>query len=88
MTIGRSGRESARRAIRASEVGEYVFCHRAWWLRHVAGHESTNTRQMETGTLAHERHGRLVGLGAGLRGLAVVLVVLAVVAAAASVMGS
>jgi CRISPR/Cas system-associated exonuclease Cas4 (RecB family) len=87
MTSGRGERNAGRRAIRASEIGEYVFCHRAWWLRHMEGHESANTRQMELGTAAHEQHGRLVGLGAALRGLALLLVVLAVVAAVVSVMG-
>jgi len=74
---------SGRRAIRASEIGEYVFCHRAWWLRHVEGFESANTRQMELGTAAHERHGWLVNLGTMLRALALLLVVLAIIAAVA-----
>ena len=87
MTGGRGGRGLARRAIRASEIGEYVFCHRAWWLRHVEGYESGNTRQMDLGTAAHERHGRLVGVGAALRGLAVVLLVAAIVLALISISG-
>jgi CRISPR/Cas system-associated exonuclease Cas4 (RecB family) len=78
---------TGRRTIRASEIGEYVFCHRAWWLRHVEGYESANTRQMEAGTAAHERHGRRVGLGGALRGLAVVLAAAALVALAMSVWG-
>jgi CRISPR/Cas system-associated exonuclease Cas4 (RecB family) len=78
---------SAQRPIRASELGEYVFCHRAWWLRHVAGYESANTRQLEWGAGAHEQHGRLVGLGAALRGLALLLLALAVVAAVGALLG-
>ncbi len=78
---------SGRRAIRASEIGEYVFCHRAWWLRHVEGFESANTRQMDLGTAAHERHGRLVGVGAALRALAVVLLVAAIMLALISISG-
>ena len=78
---------SRRPAIRASEIGEYVFCHRAWWLRHVEGYESANTRQMEAGTAAHARHGRTVGLGATLRSLAVLLVLAAIAVAVWSVLG-
>jgi CRISPR/Cas system-associated exonuclease Cas4 (RecB family) len=64
---------ASRRALRASEVGEYVFCHRAWWLRHIKGYESSNTRQLEQGTAAHARHGRLVSLSGVLRALALLL---------------
>jgi hypothetical protein len=46
------------RLIRASEVGEYVFCRRAWWLGRVQGEASINVREMEAGTGAHARHGR------------------------------
>ena len=67
------------RVIRASEIGEYVFCHRAWWLRHVAGYESANVREMAEGTAAHARHGLLVSAAGGLRILALVLLAAAVV---------
>jgi hypothetical protein len=67
------------RVIRASEIGEYVFCHRAWWLRHVGGFESANVREMAEGTAAHARHGLLVSAAGGLRVLAVLLAVAAVV---------
>jgi hypothetical protein len=80
-------RSGGRRAIRASEIGEYVYCHRAWWLRQVEGYESANARQMEQGTAAHGRHGRLVGAGAALRGAALLLVALAIVAAILSWVG-
>ncbi|MEK9164664.1 MAG: hypothetical protein AAB342_04830, partial [Chloroflexota bacterium] len=59
------------RTIRASEIGEYVYCHRAWWLRHVQGRESANAREMALGTRAHAHHGRTVWLVGALRAAAV-----------------
>lgn len=44
--------------LRASEIGEYVFCHRAWWLHRVRGLESANRAQMDTGIAQHLQHGR------------------------------
>jgi hypothetical protein len=72
------------RPIRASEVGEYVFCHRAWWLRHTRGLTSANVRALEAGTAAHAGHGRRVALALTLRALAVALLVVALVLLAAS----
>lgn len=61
------------RVIRASEIGEYVYCHRAWWLHQIQGHASANVREMADGTARHARHGRQVGLAAAMRILAVLL---------------
>jgi hypothetical protein len=72
------------RPLRASEVGEYVFCHRAWWLRHTRGLTSANIRALEEGTAAHGRHGRRVALSLALRALAVLLLIAALALAAAS----
>lgn len=47
--------------IRASEVGEYVYCARAWWLRRVAGEEPEGAERRERGTALHVAHGRAVG---------------------------
>lgn len=46
--------------IRASEIGDYVYCRRAWWLRRGCGAASANATQMQAGTRHHEQHGRLV----------------------------
>nr|PZN19499.1 MAG: hypothetical protein DIU80_21465 [Chloroflexota bacterium] len=46
--------------IRASEIGEYVYCGRAWWLRRVAGLEPAGHERRVRGTMLHERHGRTV----------------------------
>ncbi len=69
---------AGRRAVRASEIGEYVFCHRAWWLHQVQGHASTNVRQLEAGTATHARHGRLVTVSRALNTLALVLLLAAI----------
>lgn len=46
--------------IRASEIGEYVYCARSWWLRRVEGLEPEGHERRELGTVLHHRHGRAV----------------------------
>ena len=75
------------RVIRASEIGEYVFCHRAWWLHHVEGLASANVRVMEVGTAVHAGHGRKVWAASILRTLAVLLIVAAAIVLIASGLG-
>ena len=67
------------RVIRASEIGEYVFCHRAWWLHHIQGHTSANVQELAAGTALHAGHGRLVGFASALRALAILLIAAAIV---------
>ncbi len=64
--------------IRASEIGEYVYCRRAWWLRAVQGHASANVREMAEGTAAHAGHGQQVAAVGGLRVAALIVIALAV----------
>ncbi len=54
------------RIIRASELGQYSFCAKAWWLGSVEGVPSANVREMDAGTSAHEQHGRTVQFSAWL----------------------
>lgn len=46
--------------IRASEVGQYAYCARAWWLGRVLGYESERAEEMRLGQEAHRAHGRMV----------------------------
>jgi NADH:ubiquinone oxidoreductase subunit len=48
------------RMIRASEIGEYVFCQRAWWLHHVVGEQPSDHEHRKRGIAQHRRHGRNV----------------------------
>ncbi len=62
--------------IRASEVGSYLFCTRAWWYRR-QGFEPSNQAEMTAGTELHRAHGRMV-ITAGLtRTLALILLLAA-----------
>jgi len=63
--------------IRASEMGEYVYCARAWWLRRVGGLEPAGRERREYGVALHHRHGRAV---AGSRALLVLGGLLAIAA--------
>ncbi|HYJ48263.1 MAG TPA: hypothetical protein VEV81_16740 [Pyrinomonadaceae bacterium] len=68
-----------RKFIRASEVGEYVFCARAWWLR-IEGHEPTFGQEArEAGERWHRGHGRVVARARRLRQLASYAALLAVI---------
>ncbi len=54
---------SKRRTIRASELGQYMFCSRAWWLDQVVGETGDANladRRTAAGERGHEQHGRLV----------------------------
>ncbi len=66
--------------IRASEIGTYQFCHRAWWYQ-LQGFEPDNKAEMAGGTEMHEQHGRLVLTSSCLQIIAYVSLLLAIVAA-------
>ena len=71
--------------IRASELGEYVYCARAWWLRREQGVESRNEAALQSGRAAHDRHGRAVASVHTQRRLALVLTVLAILTAVTAI---
>jgi hypothetical protein len=50
------------RIIRASEIGTYQFCHRAWWYQ-LQGYEPENKAELTGGSELHEKHGRTVMAG-------------------------
>jgi hypothetical protein len=66
--------------IRASDIGQYTYCARAWWLGRVKGEPSANVEAMRRGTATHRLHGRRVERLHLLRRVAFSLIVLAVMA--------
>lgn len=73
------------RVIRASELAQYGFCARAWWLGNVRGVAPANTADLRRGTFAHAWHGRAVAAAGALRLAAAVVAVLALVLIVASI---
>jgi hypothetical protein len=69
--------DAHHRIIRASEVGAFSYCARAWWLGSVQGLRPDDVRPFQAGQSAHERHGRRVLLGILLMRLAYFLLLLA-----------
>ncbi len=54
---------SKQRIISASELGEYSYCSRAWWLKQVVGEEGDSevaAERTSAGVRGHEAHGRSV----------------------------
>ena len=46
--------------IRASELTQYSFCHRAWWLATVKQLRPAHQDTLAQGTAAHQRHAHQV----------------------------
>ena len=65
--------------VRASELGQYAYCAKAWWLGSVEGVPSANVREMDAGQSAHEQHGQTVQLAAWLNRAGLALVALGLV---------
>lgn len=71
------------RFISASELGEYAYCRRAWWLRavkHVPSVEAS--ARFAAGHAAHRRHGLSLLVARALALVAALLVLAALVLAA------
>lgn len=64
--------------INASEVAEYVYCQRAWWLRHVVEVDAAPTEAMDAGARYHAAHQSAVQQRSIAQWLAYLCVVLAV----------
>jgi hypothetical protein len=49
-----------RSLVRASDIGAWAFCNRAWWLAHVQHAEHENPAALSRGDDAHAAHGQAV----------------------------
>jgi hypothetical protein len=80
--------KSNARVLRASEIGEYVFCRRAWWYHYVVGLASANREQMQAGTAKHVEHGQQVQRSDMFRRAALVLFAIAIFFALAFILSA
>ncbi len=64
------------KTIRASEIGAFLYCKRAWWYQR-QGFESANLAELEGGIQIHRRHERAVAASGCLRILAYLLLLVA-----------
>jgi len=63
--------------IRSSDIGNYLYCRRAWWY-HKNGAASENQAELSAGTELHQRHGRHVLAAVLTRTLGLILALTAV----------
>lgn len=66
------------RIIRVSEISQYVYCRRSWWLHRVAGYQSRNQAAMVQGTAYHRRHAVIVRQASWFQRTALVFLFLAI----------
>jgi CRISPR/Cas system-associated exonuclease Cas4 (RecB family) len=64
--------------IRSSDIGNYLYCRRAWWYRK-QGFESENQAELAAGTQIHRQHGRKVVASGLTRSLGLILLFAALV---------
>ncbi len=72
------------RTVRASEIGAFQYCRRAWWYQR-NGVAPENQMEMADGVELHARHGRKVMAAGCLRLAAYGLMLLAVLFAATNI---
>ncbi|HXF86377.1 MAG TPA: hypothetical protein VNK49_13410 [Anaerolineales bacterium] len=68
--------------IRSSDIGTYLYCHRAWWYRK-QGIESANQTELAAGTELHRKHGRKVLASTLTRTVGLILLTIALILFAA-----
>lgn len=73
--------------IRASEIGDYLYCRRSWWLKRSRGIASQNVRELARGDQHHQQHGQLVQQSVWLRRAAYLLIFVVVALVTYSLVG-
>jgi hypothetical protein len=73
-----------RRPIRASEIGQFVFCRRAWWYAR-RGEVPLSSAELEMGSDGHRAHAVRVRSAVRLQATGTVLLVVAVLLVAIEV---
>jgi hypothetical protein len=66
--------------VSASQIGQYAYCARSWWLSTVDGTAPIDPRLVAQGTRRHERHGWRVALARAVHRLALWLLAAAALA--------
>ena len=66
--------------IRASEIGTYQFCNRAWWYQ-LQGYEPENQAALEKGKEYHNRHSYVVTSASCLQVVAYGMILIAILTA-------
>ena len=66
------------RTIRASEIGTYLYCQRAWWYQK-QGYSPDSQGELSAGTELHYQHSKTVMVSGFLRLLAYLLLIVSVV---------
>ncbi|MDQ2808670.1 MAG: hypothetical protein M3Z04_17445 [Chloroflexota bacterium] len=86
----RHAADSSGYIVRASELGQWSYCERAWWLRYMAKVEPSATGQarLAGGHLRHAEHGQGVAWAAALWRLGWICAALAAVLAVAWLLGA
>ncbi len=69
--------------IQASEISDYVYCRRSWWLKRTRGAQPENEHALTQGTNYHQVHGYMVQRAQRTRLLAYALVGIALMTALA-----
>ena len=64
--------------IRSSDIGNYLYCRRAWWYRK-QGFESENQAELALGMEIHRQHGRKVIASTLTRSLGLILLFVALI---------
>ena len=62
-----------RSYVRASDIGAWSFCNRAWWLARVQNAPHERPQQLEWGDQSHADHGRLMSRAQRLRRIGITL---------------
>ena len=63
-----------RSYVRASDIGQWNFCQRAWWLGRVQKAPHERPEKLDWGEQSHDAHGRLTARAQRLRKSGVALV--------------
>jgi hypothetical protein len=68
------------KVIRASEIGTYQFCHRAWWYQQ-QGYETENKSELAGGSEIHKQHSQKVVASSCMQWVAYASLLMALVSA-------